>query len=128
MDSLMTSESGLRARRVGTAIRARITELLARDVSDPSLAGVVVTGVELPDDLGIVWVKIRLLMGGDDERRRRAALRSLGRAASRLRRGLGPSLRLKRVPELRFAYDTGADAAFRVEAILAEIHEDSKLK
>lgn len=124
----MTTESGLRARRVGTAIRARVTELLARDVSDPHLAGVVVTGVELPDDLGIVWVKFRLLVGGEEEKKRRAALRGLGRAANRLRRAMGPSLRLKRVPELRFVYDTGADAAFRVEAILAEIHEDSKSK
>ena len=90
----MASESGLRARRVATAIRARVTELLARDVSDPSLAGLVVTGVELPDDLGIVWVKFRLLVGGDDEPRRKAATRSLARAASRLRRGLGPSLRM----------------------------------
>ena len=124
----MATESGLRARRVATAIRARITELLARDVSDPSLTGLVVTDVELPDDLGIVWVKIRLLIGGDDERRRGAALRSLGHAASRLRRGLGPSLRLKRVPQLRFVYDTGADAAFRVEALLVEINEENKRK
>jgi ribosome-binding factor A len=122
----MPTESGLRARRVATAIRARITELLARDVSDPVLAGLVVTNVELPDDLGIVWVKIRLLIGGEDERGRRAALRSLGRAAGRLRRGLGPSLRLKRVPELRFVYDTGVDATERVEALLAEIKKDEK--
>ena len=124
----MASESGLRARRVATAIRARVTELLARDVSDPSLAGLVVTGVELPDDLGIVWVKFRLLVGGDDEPRRKAATRSLARAASRLRRGLGPSLRLKRVPELRFVYDTGLDAAHRVQALLSEIEGDKKPK
>lgn len=124
----MPTESGLRARRVATAIRARITELLIRDVSDPVLAGLVVTDVELPDDLGLAWIKVRLLIGGEDERGRRAALKSLGRVGGRLRRKLGPSLRLKRVPELRFVYDTGADAAERVDALLSEIKKDDKLR
>ena len=122
----MTGEASVRARRVAGAIRARITELLSRDVSDPVLASVVVSDVELSPDLGLVWVKVRLLFGGEDEKKRRAALRSLGRAAGRIRRGLGPSLRLKRLPELRFAYDTGVDAEQRVEALLGEIEEDRK--
>jgi ribosome-binding factor A len=33
---------------------------------------------------------------------------------------------LKRVPELRFFYDTGADAQDRVNALLAEIAADAK--
>jgi ribosome-binding factor A len=103
-----------------------VTDLLAREVSDPALAGLVVSDVELPDDLGIVWVKVRLLVGGEDERKRRSAMRHLSRAAGRIRRALGPSLRLKRVPELRFVYDTGIDATNRVEELLAEIDQDRK--
>ena len=122
----MAGESGLRARRVATAIRARLTELLAREVSDPNLAGLVVTSVELPDDLSVARVKARLLTGGEREERRRAGIRALERASTRLRRGLGRSLGLKRVPELRFTYDTGADALQRVDELLAEIHEDAK--
>ncbi|HVU03307.1 MAG TPA: 30S ribosome-binding factor RbfA [Polyangiaceae bacterium] len=124
----MTNETGLRARRVAAQVRARITEALAREVSDPALAGLVVSDVTLPDDLGLVWVKVRLLVGGEDEKKRRTALRSLERAAGRIRRGLGPSLRLKRVPELRFVYDTGPDASDRVEELLAEIRADTKPK
>ena len=122
----MPGEPGLRARRVATQIRARLVELLAREVSDPILSGVVVTTVELPDDLSIARVKARLLTGGEQEERRRQSVRALERASSRLRRGLGRSLGLKRVPELRFAYDTGADAAQRVDELLAEIARDSK--
>ena len=122
----MPAEPGLRSRRVATSIRERITSLLSREVSDPSLADIVVTTVELPDDLSVAFVRVRLLVGGDDERARRAAVASLARAGGRLRRGLGGALRLKRVPELRFAYDTGADAAQRVEDLLAEIALDPK--
>ncbi|HVW26145.1 MAG TPA: 30S ribosome-binding factor RbfA [Polyangiaceae bacterium] len=122
----MSGEPGLRARRVAMQIRARLAELLAREVSDPILSGVVVTTVELPDDLSIARVKARLLTGGEREERRRQSVRALERASGRLRRGLGRSLGLKRVPELRFAYDTGADAAQRVDELLSEIANDSK--
>ena len=39
----------------------------------------------------------------------------------RLRRSLAPKLRMKRVPELRFTYDTGLDHSRRVDEILREI-------
>jgi ribosome-binding factor A len=122
----MPGEPGLRARRVAMQIRARLAELLSREVSDPILSGVVVTTVELPDDLSIARVKARLLTGGEREERRRQSVRALERASSRLRRGLGKSLGLKRVPELRFTYDTGIDAAQRVDELLAEIDRESK--
>jgi ribosome-binding factor A len=122
----MPGEKGLRAKRVATAIRARLAELLSRDVSDPLLSGIVVTDVELPDDLSVARVKARLLTGGDRDDLRRQAVRALERASTRLRRGLGRSLALKRVPELRFFYDTGADAQDRVNALLAEIAADAK--
>jgi ribosome-binding factor A len=122
----MPGEKGLRAKRVATAIRARLAELLSRDVSDPLLSGIIVTDVELPDDLSVAFVKARLLTGGDREDLRRKAMKALGRASVRLRRGLGRSIALKRVPELRFTYDTGADAADRVNTLLAEIAADAK--
>ena len=122
----MPGEKGLRAKRVATAIRARLAELLSRDVSDPLLSGIVVTDVELPDDLSVARVKARLLTGGDRDDLRRQSVRALERASTRLRRGLGRSLALKRVPELRFFYDTGADAQDRVNALLAEIAADAK--
>ena len=53
----MTSEPGLRARRVAASVRERLTQLLTTDVSDPSLVGVVLTDVQMPDDLSVVWVK-----------------------------------------------------------------------
>lgn len=122
----MTGENGLRARRVAGQVRERLTTLMSRDVSDPVLAGVVITDVELPDDLSVAHVKARLLVGGDDPKKRKAAMTSLARAASRLRRGLGSALRLRRVPELRFVYDTGVDAAQRVEELLLEIDAEAK--
>lgn len=122
----MTGEPSHRALRVAHSVKRVATDFFARDVSDPVLAGVVVTDVEVTADLGIATIKTRLLVGGDDSERRRLVMKSLGRAASRLRRNIGQTLRLKRVPELRFVYDVGVDASRRVEALLADIAREKK--
>ncbi len=115
---------GTRGRRVAETIKHHLADALARDLGDPRLEGVVVTEVDVPDDLGVARVSVRLLVGDEDVLRRAATLRALGRVASRLRRSLAPKLRLKRVPELRFAYDTGLDHTRRVDELLKEIAEE----
>ncbi|HWZ92832.1 MAG TPA: ribosome-binding factor A, partial [Polyangiaceae bacterium] len=69
---------------------------------------------------------VRLLVGDEDPKNRSKALKSLARGAGRLRRLIAPRLELRRSPELRFHYDTGHDAARRVEEILHEIKRDEE--
>jgi len=119
----MTAD-GRRARRVAETVRDYIGQALRRDFDDARLAALVVTGVEMPDDLGFAKISVRLLTVDEQPETRKAALRALERVANRLRRGLGPRLRLRRVPELRFEYDTGPDAARRIEELLKEIERE----
>ena len=115
------SAAGMRGRRVAESIKEHLTQAFARELGDRRLEHVVVTNVDLPPDLGVAWISIRLLVGDDDEAQRKATLKALGRVAIRLRRSLAPKLRMKRVPELRFTYDTGLDHSRRVDEILREI-------
>jgi ribosome-binding factor A len=117
---------GRRPRRVAEAIRARIAEALAREVADPRLSSLVLTGVSVTDDLSLARISVRLLVGDEEPGQREAALGSLRQAAGRLRRLVGPRLRLRRMPEFRFEYDTGHDATRRVEELLDEIHRESR--
>jgi ribosome-binding factor A len=117
------TEDHRRARRVSELLRARLTEFLSREVGDARLGRVVVTGVEMGDDLGLARVGVRLL-GDDSPEQRKAALRTLAKASPRLRRAVGGGLGLRRVPELRFSFDEGPDAAGRVEELLREIENE----
>jgi ribosome-binding factor A len=114
---------GRRTRRVAEALRSHLAEALSREVADPRLASVVITTVTVSDDLSVARIGVRLLVGDDDPAIRRAMVESLARATHRLRRVVAPRLRLRRAPELRFAYDTGHDASRRVEELLDEIHQ-----
>lgn len=120
----MTAE-GRRPRRVAEGIREHLGLLLVSELSDPRLAQLVVTGVTITPDLGCADVQVRSLSGDVSERTRQATLAALHRASGRLRRGLGQRLRIKRMPELRFFYDTAPEARARVDELLEEIARDN---
>lgn len=113
-----------RSVRVAERIREEIARALARDLGDPRLTHVVVTRVEMPDDLSIARIWIRLATGGDEKLARDRALAGLTAAKGNLRKRVGKSVGLRRAPELRFDYDAGQDASQRIEEILHEIEKD----
>jgi ribosome-binding factor A len=114
-----------RSIRVAERIREEIARALRRDLRDPRIAEVIVTRVEVPDDLQLARVMIRLVSGGADPNARTKALQGLRAASRRLRRQLGEGLGLRRVPELEFMFDEGQDAVDRIEAVLEEIRNDA---
>ena len=109
----MPREAG-RAIRVADQIRRELGDLLLREVSDPGLAGLVISDVEVSRDLAHAKVYY-LAPGGADPAEREKAL---ARAAGFLRRKLGERLRLRLVPELVFRPDTTLDTASRIEHLL----------
>jgi ribosome-binding factor A len=120
------SNDGRRTKRVAELIQRHFAEVLRREVDDPRFAAVVVTSVDVSDDLLIAQIGVRLLVADDDERQRRAVVERLRRAAPRLRRMITPRLELKRAPELRFHYDVGPDAHQRVSELLREVEQERK--
>ena len=52
--------------RVTERVREELARALTRDVGDPRLAHVVITRVEMPDDLQMARVLVRLTTGGED--------------------------------------------------------------
>lgn len=115
---------GRRTKRVSELIQRHFAEVLRREVDDPRFAAVVVTGVEISDDLMVANIGVRLLVADDDEKQRRDIVTRLRRASPRLRRAITPRLELKRAPELRFHYDVGPDAHQRVASLLREVEAD----
>lgn len=115
---------GRRTKRVAELIQRHFAEALRREVDDPRFAAVVVTGVDVSDDLMIAKIGVRLLLADDDQKQRRDIVERLRRASPRLRRAITPRLELKRAPELRFHYDTGPDAHQRVAELLREVEAE----
>lgn len=117
-----------RSARVAERVREEIAKALSRDLGDPRVAHAVVTRVDMPDDLQLATVRVRLAVGGDDEAKRKRLMAGLTAAAGFLRKRVGASVGLRRAPELRFHYDEGQDASVRVDELLYEIREDEKAR
>jgi ribosome-binding factor A len=123
----MATESR-RPKRVAEAIRSTVAEALNEDLSDPMLAGVVISEVSVSDDLLSARIGIRRLVDDGKEATRRSVVQHLDRAQGRLRRLLAPRLDLRKVLELHFYFDLGPDKRARVDELLAEIAEEDRYR
>lgn len=107
-----------RTDRVNELLREELAQLISREVKDPRIGTVTITGVETSRELDTARVYVQLF---GDEGRRSEALGGLSHAAGYLRRRLARTLRLRKVPELRFVLDETLERADRIERLLREI-------
>ena len=104
-----------RTRRVSEAVREELIELVGFEMADPRLLAVEVNHVSLSPDGRHAHVLIGVR---GDEGVQKDAFAALEHAQPFLRRQLARRLSLRRVPELHFAADLGAESLDRIERLL----------
>jgi ribosome-binding factor A len=104
--------------RVGDSIQAILSELLLREVADPRLKNITVTGVKIDNELMYADVYINAL---GDESREKEVLTGLERAKGFLRREVAKRVRLRSAPELKFHWDTTLERGERINRLLSSI-------
>lgn len=109
--------------RVDDLLRSEIARILQREVKDPRVAMTTVSYVRVTRDLSRAEVGISTL-GSEDERG--AALTALKRAQGFVRSQLARNVRLRRVPELVFILDRGAEHSQKISEILESLNDDSE--
>jgi ribosome-binding factor A len=107
-----------RPERVGEEIREELTAILAREVKDPGLGFITLTHVRMSGDLQSARIYYTVM---GDEKSRRETAKALERATPFLRRHIAARVRLRRVPELHFAFDESVGRGQRIEQLLEEI-------
>ena len=107
------SEFG-RSVRVADQIQRELAVLVARDVSDPRVGEVTVSGVDLSPDLRHARVLVTPGRGTDGD----ASASALNHAAGFLRSRLARRVRLRRLPHLVFEHDRTLEQALRIDALI----------
>lgn len=110
----MATRSFSRADRVGAELRREVALLVHAAVRDQQLASVSVSDVEVNRELDVATVFVTTLAGGDTGE----AVAALNELAREFRRELSRSMKLRRVPELRFRYDDSMDRGERIGELL----------
>jgi len=109
-----------RMRRVNESVRAVVADGV-RELKDPRIGLVTVTGVRVAPDLREATVFVSVLGG---ERKRRATLAGLQSAHAVLQTRINRELTLRRTPHLTFEYDDSVARGVRMSALIDELARD----
>jgi ribosome-binding factor A len=115
--------SSRRPEQVGETLRQVITDSLAREVRDPRVGFVTVTGVLVSNDLS--HARVMVSVPGEEVEKERA-LEGLQSAAGFLRSRAAKTLTTRSVPELHFELDRGLQHAARINELLNTIRREGQ--
>ena len=116
-----------RADRVSGLLRKEIAEVLAKEVKDPRVNMVTVTGVKVSPNLRSAHVYFSVL---GTEKEIKGSTIGLERATKFIQRQLGKRIRLRYTPIIDFQFDKSLEYGSHIDRILQDIslpqEEDSE--
>jgi len=114
---------GVRQERVQEQLVHEISDIIHRDLRDPRLGFVTLTGAEITRDLRHAKVFVSVL---GDERARQQCLKALQSATGLLRGEFARRAHLRVAPELEFHFDYGIERGQRIFELLHSVEGDLK--
>lgn len=113
-----------RTQRIGDQMQRELALLIQREIKDPRLGLVTITGVDVARDLSHAKVFITVMGQDDNAEVIKQNTSILNDAAGFLRMHLGKVMKLRTVPQLHFSYDAsirrGAELSALIERAVAE--------
>ena len=105
--------------RLNNQFQEVISEILRREVKDPNLNFVTITGCEITNDLSFCKVYFTVLDKDKDE-----TLKSLKNASSFIRGEISKRVEIRHTPELRFMFDESIEYGQKIDQIIDKINEE----
>ena len=106
-----------RSDRVADLLLEIVSQLLVKEVNDPRIGPVTLTGAKVSKDLKQAKIYFSLLTGSERKGDVVAGLRS---ATGFIRARVAKELKLRSVPTIEFVYDDTEDRAQRIEDLLKQ--------
>lgn len=110
-----------RADRVAGQMQKILSEILLKDIKDPRLDMVTITGVKMSKDLKLARIYFTISGSGKSPE---DALKGFKSAAGFLKRSLAGQLGLRYMPDISFFYDESFDYGARIESLLKTLKSD----
>jgi ribosome-binding factor A len=115
---------GRRIDRIEEQFRIEVSEIIEREIHDPRIGFVTITGVKVAPDLSHARIFISSL---ENAEQRKKTLQGLRSASSFVRKSLSRRLHhLRRIPELTFDYDETLEKGNRIEELLGKIKTEDE--
>ena len=98
-----------------------ISEILYKEVKNPDLKFVTITGCEITNDLSFCKVYFTVLDKDKDDIKN-----ELNNAASFIRGEISKRVEIRHTPELKFIFDESIEYGEKIEKIINEINKEDK--
>ncbi len=112
-----------RIQRLQEQIKARLAEVVLRELAEPKLGMVTITRVEL--DAEFTQCKAYWSVIGDEKQQKESAA-ALRRARGLCQRLIGQAVHARSVPHLEFVFDQGIGGAIRLNQLLSDLGEERR--
>lgn len=106
-----------RPQKLGDLIQRELSELLQRELRDPRVGMITITGVDVSPDFSHAKVFFTVL----EKQRLEDAREGLRRAGGFLRSQLARRIKLYTTPELRFEYDESVERGDRLSRLINSV-------
>ena len=118
------SAQGGRLRKIEAQLQRVLAELIAREVKDPRVGNVTITGVRLAADMGAAKIFYAPFASAHPQKEVHSGF---ARAAGFLRGEVGRRLGLRHAPRLEFVFDDTAEKAVALTGLIDRaVAEDRK--
>ncbi|CZF84821.1 ribosome-binding factor A [Grimontia sp. AD028] len=107
-----------RTQRVSQQLQKEIALILQREIKDPRIGMVTVSGVEVSRDLAYAKVFVTFLTMG--EQTPQGGLEALQEATGYIRSLLGKAIRLRVTPEITFFFDESLTEGMRISNLVSQ--------
>lgn len=110
-----------RIQRLQEQIKARVAEILLREIADPEIGLVTISRVEV--DREFTTCKVFWSVLGDQTKKAHTE-RALRRARGYVQREVGTTLHTRTVPRLDWVFDESIAGAVRMQELLGELRQE----
>ncbi len=110
--------------RLESDLKKALSKILREETKDPDIGFMTVTDVDLTNDLSYLTIHYTVL--DDDEETRNMRAKALERSKKFLRTALAQHVKMRKMPELRFRYDSSLETGNRIERGLKKVMDEEE--
>ncbi len=119
----MDTNMSTRQEKVKELLKIEVSNIILKEIRDPRLGFVTVTGADVSKDLRHATVFISVM--GDDEQRE-DSIRILQKASGFIRSEFGRKSTMKLTPQITFKLDTAVEHGVRIFELLQQVKHESE--
>lgn len=111
-----------RAARVSDLIVKEVSQMIVKgEIKDPRVGSAFITGAKVTDNLSVADIFFSVL---EDYADKNDVQKGLESAKGFIRTRLSKKLKMRKIPDLQFKFDTALETGYKVDEVLREISSD----